>query len=235
MLKLNDVVAGYDRVPALHGVSMEVREGEVVSVVGANGAGKSTLLRAISGLVRLMSGTIEFLGERIDRLPEHVIVQRAGIAHVPEGRRLFQRMTVGQNLIMGAYTQKSKEKRQEILEHIYDLFPRLRERHTQRAGTLSGGEQQMLAIARGLMLRPRLLMLDEPSMGVMPTLVERIFETVKQISQEGTTILLVEQNVTESLELADRGYVLQTGEIVATGTGRELLANPMVRRAYLGL
>ncbi|HDN79004.1 MAG TPA: ABC transporter ATP-binding protein [Chloroflexi bacterium] len=234
MLEVKNIKVCYDDVPALHDVSFEVREGEIVSIVGSNGAGKSTILKTISGLLHPVSGEIRFEGERIDRDPPYAIVAK-GIAHVPEGRRIFSRMTVLENLLLGAYTRKSQEERAETLERIFELFPILKERRNQRAGTLSGGEQQMLAIARGLMSRPKLLMLDEPSLGLMPILVTKLFDTIRRINEEGITILLVEQNVREALELADRAYVLVTGNIVLEGTGRELLEAEMVKKAYLGM
>ena len=234
MLEVSHIRVCYDQVPAIHEVSFRIEEGEIVSIIGANGAGKSTLLKTISGLLHPDPGQIEFLGQRIDQSPAHRIVE-LGISHVPEGRRIFQYMTVQQNLRLGAYTQKSEERREEILKQVFEIFPVLRERLDQKAGTLSGGEQQMLAIARGLMSRPRLLMLDEPSLGLMPTLVTQVFDTIKRINAEGTTILLVEQNVREALELAHRAYVLQTGNIVLEGTGEELLESDLVRRAYLGI
>jgi len=211
-----------------------VEEGQIVAIIGSNGAGKTTILKTISGLLHPVSGSIEFEGVRIDRYPTH-IVTGMGIAHVPEGRHIFSRMNVLENLYLGAYTRKSEEERKKALKHVFELFPILEERQTQRAGTLSGGEQQMLAIARGLMSRPKLLMLDEPSLGLMPMLVTKLFETIKRINEEGTTILLVEQNVREALELADRAYVLMTGNIVLEGTGKELLETDLVKKAYLGM
>ncbi len=234
MLEVSHIRVCYDQMPAIHDVSFRIKEGEIVSIVGANGAGKSTLLKTISGLLHPDPGQIEFLGQRIDRWPAHRIVG-LGISHVPEGRRIFQYMTVQRNLRVGAYTQKSEEVREETLQQIFEIFPVLKERLNQKAGTLSGGEQQMLAIARGLMSRPKLLMLDEPSLGLMPTLVTQVFDTIKRINAEGTTILLVEQNVREALELAHRAYVLQTGTIVLEGTGEELLESDLVRKAYLGI
>lgn len=234
MLEVSRIRVCYDQVPAIHDVSFRIGEGEIVSIVGANGAGKSTLLRTISGLLHPDPGQVEFLGERIDQSPAHRIVE-LGISHVPEGRRIFRYMTVQRNLRLGAYTQKAEEIREETLGQVFEIFPILRERLDQKAGTLSGGEQQMLAIARGLMSRPKLLMLDEPSLGLMPTLVTQVFDTIKRINAEGTTILLVEQNVREALELAHRAYVLQTGNIVLEGTGEELLESDLVRKAYLGI
>ena len=234
MLEVSHIRVCYDQVPAIHDVSFRIEEGKIVSIIGANGAGKSTLLRTVSGLLHPTQGTIEFQDQKIDHLPPHNIVG-LGISHVPEGRRLFQYLTVQSNLRLGAYTQKSEEVREETLRQISEIFPILRERLDQKAGTLSGGEQQMLAIARGLMSRPKLLMLDEPSLGLMPTLVTQVFDTIKRINAEGTTILLVEQNVREALELAHRAYVLQTGNIVLKGTGEELLESDLVRKAYLGI
>jgi branched-chain amino acid transport system ATP-binding protein len=234
MLTVDGVEVGYDGVPALHGVSFEVRRGEIVTIVGSNGAGKTTILKTISGLLRPTAGTVTFQHRRIDPLESHRVVG-LGIAHVPEGRRLFARLTVMQNLVLGAYTRKSTAERAATLERIFGLFPTLRERRTQVAGTLSGGEQQMLAIGRGLMARPTLLMLDEPSLGIAPRLVDEIFASLARIKAEGATILLVEQNVVEALQLADRGYVLQTGRVVLSGTGQELLRSDLVRRAYLGM
>jgi len=234
MLNVHDIQVCYDEVPAIHHVSFHINQGEIVSIIGANGAGKSTLLKAISGLLSPSRGTIEFLGRRIDHLPPHQIAS-LGLAHVPEGRRLFQHLTVLANLRLGAYTNKSQEMRDKTLEQVFELFPVLKARLNQRAGTLSGGEQQMLAIARGLMSRPSLLMLDEPSLGLMPKLVSLVFDTIKRINAEGTTILLVEQNVREALELANRAYILQTGNITLEGTGKELLETDLVRKAYLGI
>jgi len=234
MLEISNIRVCYDQMPAIHDVSFRIEEGEIVSIVGANGAGKSTLLKTISGLLHPEPGKIEFLGQMIDQLPPHRIVE-LGISHVPEGRRIFRYMTVQRNLRIGAYTQKSEEIREQTLKQLFEIFPVLKERINQKAGTLSGGEQQMLAIARGLMSKPRLLMLDEPSLGLMPTLVTKVFETIRRINEEGITILLVEQNVREALELADRAYVLMTGNIVLEGTGEELLETDMVRKAYLGM
>ena len=234
MLRVDSIQVSYDEVPALHGISFSVERASIVSIVGANGAGKSTILRAISGILHPRSGTIEFEGARIDRVQPHRVVE-LGIAHVPEGRRLFARLSVLKNLLLGAYTKKSQELREKTMEQIFALFPILKERRNQLAGTLSGGEQQMLAIARGLMSRPKLLMLDEPSLGIMPKLVDRIFETIAEIRDAGMTILLVEQNVREALELASRCYVLQTGRVVLQGASSEVLASDMVRKAYLGL
>ena len=232
MLKVNDINVYYGAIHAIKGVSFQVIEGEVVTLIGANGAGKSTILNTVCGLLRSRTGSVEFLGKNLASLPVHKIVE-LGMAHVPEGRRIFQQMTVEENLEMGAYTQ-ARSTIAPNLERVYEQFPRLKERRKQVAGTLSGGEQQMLAMGRGLMSNPKLLMLDEPSMGLAPILVEQIFEIIKQLHKAGTTILLVEQNARMALSVADRGYVLETGKIVATGTGGELLRDEAVKKAYLG-
>jgi branched-chain amino acid transport system ATP-binding protein len=234
LLEVDHLGAAYDGVPALHDVSFAVEEGQIVVLIGSNGAGKSTTLRTISGLIRPTHGTVTYQGQRLDGQPAHRIAE-LGIAHVPEARKLFGRLTVRQNLLVGSYAKRGREHERETMAQIFTMFPRLEERADQRAATLSGGEQQMLAIGRGLMLRPTLLMLDEPSLGIAPKLVEEIFATIRRIADEGLTILLVEQNVRESLELADHAYVLQTGTTVTSGTGPELLDSDMVRRAYLGL
>ena len=236
MLEVNSISAGYDGVLALHDVSFRVDKGEIVSIVGSNGAGKSTILKTVSSLLSLTSGTITFEGQRIDHQAPHQVVLN-GIAHVPEGRRLFARQSVHDNLVLGAYTRKKVSgEREQDLEKVYAMFPILKERRTQKAGTLSGGEQQMLAIGRGLMLRPKLLMLDEPSLGIAPRLVDKIFETIHDLNRvEGLTILLVEQNVREALELASRAYVLQTGSVVMAGTGEQLMTSDTVQKAYLGM
>jgi len=235
MLRVERIKVSYDEVPALHEVTFKVEPGQIVSIVGANGAGKSTILKAISSVLRLDEGSISFENQRIDQVPAHRLVDM-GIAHVPEGRRLFARLTVQQNLTLGAYTKKSPEHREGTLKNIFQLFPILENRKSQRAGTLSGGEQQMLAIARGLMSKPKLLMLDEPSMGIMPKLITEIFEMIQRVNKdEGITILLVEQNVQEALELADYAYVLQTGRIVMEGKPTDLLQTDMIKKAYLGL
>ena len=234
LLAVAHIRAAYDGVVALHDVSFAIGEGEVVSIIGSNGAGKSTTLRTVSGQIRPEAGTITFSGQRIDNQPAHRIAG-LGIAHVPEGRRLFSRLSVLENLLIGSYTQRARATQQETLARIFRLFPRLEERSRQRAGTLSGGEQQMLAIGRGLMLRPVLLMLDEPSLALAPKLVDEIFETIRTIARGVKTILLVEQNVRESLELADRASVLQTGTTVLEGTGKELRGSDLVARAYLGM
>ena len=232
MLKVNDINVYYGAIHAIKGVSFEVNDGEVVTLIGANGAGKSTILNTVCGLLHSRTGSIEFLGQNLGSIPAHKIVEK-GLAHVPEGRRVFLHMTVEENLEMGAYTQ-ARSTIAPNLERVYEQFPRLKERRRQVSGTLSGGEQQMLAMGRGLMSNPKLLMLDEPSMGLAPILVEQIFDIIKRLHQAGTTILLVEQNAQMALSVADRGYVLETGKIVATGTGGELLRDEAVKRAYLG-
>ena len=232
MLKVNDINVYYGAIHAIKGVSFQVSEGEVVTLIGANGAGKSTILNTVCGLLRSRTGSVEFLGKNLASLPAHKIVE-LGMAHVPEGRRIFQQMTVEENLEMGAYTQ-ARSAIEPGLERVYGQFPRLKERRRQVAGTLSGGEQQMLAMGRGLMSGPRLLMLDEPSMGLAPILVEQIFEIIRQLHKAGVTILLVEQNAQMALSVADRGYVLETGKIVATGAGADLLRDETVKKAYLG-
>ena len=233
ILELKDVHVSYGSIEALHGISMRVDEGEIVTLIGANGAGKSTTMMAVSGLVHVTSGEIHFRGERIDRLPPHRIVER-GICQVPEGRHIFPRLTVDENLQMGSFTRRDREQIASDRRLVEEMFPVLAERRTQPGGTLSGGEQQMLAIARALMARPRLLVLDEPSLGLAPLLVKRIFETVKEINRRGTTILLVEQNAHLALETARRGYCMETGAIVLEDTCAALLANDMVKKSYLG-
>ena len=232
MLNVNDINVYYGAIHAIKGVSFQVNDGEVVTLIGANGAGKSTTLNTVCGLLHSRTGSVEFLGQDLAGIPAHKLVER-GLAHVPEGRRIFQHMTVEENLEMGAYTQP-RSSVDPNLERVFEQFPRLKERRRQVAGTLSGGEQQMLAMGRGLMSSPKLLMLDEPSMGLAPILVEQIFDIIKRLHQAGTTILLVEQNARMALSVADRGYVLETGKIVATGTGDELLHDEAVKRAYLG-
>ncbi len=234
MLKVSGLQAFYGDMQALHGVTLEVREGEIVSVIGSNGAGKTTTLMTISGILRPRRGAIEFDGRRIDGLKPAEIVE-AGLVHVPEGRQLFPSMTVEENLTMGACTRRAKAARPETLDRVYRQFPRLRERRHQVAGTLSGGEQQMVAIGRGLMACPRLLMLDEPSLGLSPMLVTAIFDIIQEINRGGATILLVEQNVFRALKLSHRGYVLENGQVVAEGPSQQLLRDPQVRTAYLGL
>jgi len=234
LLELSGVDAFYGRVQALHGVSITVGSSEIVALIGSNGAGKTTTLRTISGLMHPANGTISFAGADITRTRAHKIVT-LGICQSPEGRRLFPRMQVIDNLRMGAFSRSDGAGIAADMERVFTLFPRLRERMTQLAGTLSGGEQQMLAIGRALMSRPKLLMLDEPSLGLAPILVDTIFKTIQEINAAGTPILLVEQNAVRALEVAHRGYVLETGNIVQTGTGRELLNSPDVQRAYLGM
>ena len=232
MLKVNDINVYYGAIHAIKGVSFEVNGGEVVTLIGANGAGKSTILNTVCGLLRSRTGSIEFLDKNLAAVPAHKIVE-LGMAHVPEGRRVFQQMTVEENLEMGAYTQ-ARSTIAPNLERVYQQFPRLKERRKQVAGTLSGGEQQMLAMGRALMSDPKLMMLDEPSMGLAPILVEQIFDIIKTLHKNGTTILLVEQNAQMALSVADRGYVLETGKIVSSGTGAELLNDESVKKAYLG-
>jgi branched-chain amino acid transport system ATP-binding protein len=231
LLEIDGIEVRYGNIRALKGVTFEVAEGEIVALLGANGAGKTTTQKTVSGMLRPSLGTITYDGQRIDGIPAHELI-RLGICHVPEGRHVFPRMTISENLEMGAYRFKSVD--QKDLEHVLELFPLLRERFKQQAGTLSGGEQQMLAIGRALMGKPRLLLLDEPSMGLAPLIVAQIFDIVRQVNADGVTVLLVEQNAAQALALASRGYVLETGEIVLTGTGSELLADERVRAAYLG-
>ena len=231
ILKVDDINVYYGSIHAIKGVSFEVQEGEIVTLIGANGAGKSTTLNTISGLLRSRTGSIQFMGEDLGKLPPHKTLSK-GLALVPEGRRIFLQMTVQENLDMGAYIRKNNIKPE--LDMVYDYFPRLKERSKQVAGTLSGGEQQMLAMGRALMSKPKVIMLDEPSMGLAPILVEEIFEIIKHLHEAGTTILLVEQNAQAALSVADRGYVMETGKIVASGTGAELLDSPAIKKAYLG-
>jgi branched-chain amino acid transport system ATP-binding protein len=233
LLEVGELHFAYGDVHVLHGVSLEVRTGEIVTLVGSNGAGKSTSLRNISRLLRPLSGRLLFDGRDLTKLAPHEVVE-AGVIHVPEGRRVFPEMTVLENLRMGGYTRGARADREKNLERGLTLFPRLRERIRQLAGTLSGGEQQMLAIARGLMAKPRLLLLDEPSLGLSPLLVKTIFDTIQQINAQGVSVLLVEQNVYQSLRIANRGYVLETGKIALQGSGQELLANDKVKAAFLG-
>lgn len=232
MLKVNDINVFYGSIHAIKGVSFEVNKGEIVTLIGANGAGKSTILNTVSGLLRSKTGSITFLDEPIGAVAPHKIVTR-GLAQVPEGRRIFLNMTVEENLEMGAFTRKSEELKASI-EDVYTRFPRLLERRRQIAGTLSGGEQQMLAMGRALMSKPELLMLDEPSMGLAPLLVEQIFDIIKELNAAGTTILLVEQNAQMALSIADRGYVLETGKIVTSAKASDLLNDDAVQKAYLG-
>ena len=232
LLKVDDLNVYYGNIHAIKGVSFEVKEGEIVTLIGANGAGKSTTLNTVSGLLKPRTGTIEFCGKSIAGMPAHRIV-RDGLALCPEGRRVFLQLSVKENLEMGAYTRSMSEVGESI-EKVYELFPRLKERYKQVAGTLSGGEQQMLAMGRALMSKPRLMMLDEPSMGLAPILVDQIFDIIGDLHKAGTTILLVEQNARKALAIADRAYVLETGRIVNTGTGKELLNDDSVKKAYLG-
>jgi branched-chain amino acid transport system ATP-binding protein len=234
MLKLDNVHSGYGGTEILRGVSFEVNAGEVVTIVGANGAGKTTTLRSLCGIVTPSQGTIEFEGQRIDgNRPDQIV--DAGLTLIPEGRQLFPFISVRDNLLMGAYKRSARAGYRQRLDNILDLCPRVRERLDQNAGTLSGGEQQMVAIARGLMAEPKLLMFDEPSLGLSPLLVSQVFEIINRILQLGTTVLIVEQNIVHTLRIAHRGYVLENGEVVLSGTGQELLENPHVKRAYLGL
>ena len=233
MLSVKDVHVYYGGIHALKGVSLEVPEGKIVTLIGANGAGKSTLLRTICNLVSARSGEILFKQENIVRVPTHEIVKR-GIAMIPEGRRIFPNLSVYENLRLGAYGRLNEEEIQKDLQWVYELFPRMLERKDQRAGTLSGGEQQMLAVGRGLMTRPTLLMLDEPSLGLAPILVEEIFDIIREIHKQGITILLIEQNALAALKVADYGYVVETGNVVLSGQGDELLHSDEVRKAYLG-
>ena len=234
MLNLTDVASYYGNIQALKGVSLRIGQGEIVTLIGANGAGKTTTLMSISGVVQPKQGKIVFLGEDITRLSTERIVS-LGITQVPEGRMIFPRLTVRENLLMGAYLRKDKAGIREDEEHAYTLFPVLRERRTQMGGTLSGGEQQMLAIGRALLARPKLLLLDEPSLGLAPLVVENIFEIIKQINKDGVTVLLVEQNAQMALQIAHRGYVLETGRVTLEGPASDLLNDPKVRSAYLGL
>ncbi|MDQ3921580.1 MAG: ABC transporter ATP-binding protein [Actinomycetota bacterium] len=233
LLEVENIHSYYGHIHALRGVSLRVDEGEVVTLIGSNGAGKTTTLRSIHGILAPREGRIVFRGEEIQGKPAHGMIKK-GIAQSPEGRRIFSRMSVHENLEMGAYHRSDRDGIQEDMERVYDLFPRLKERVKQEAGTMSGGEQQMLAIGRALMSRPRLLLLDEPSMGLAPVLVERIFEIIREINNQGTTILLVEQNANVALEIATRGYVLETGKIVNAAPAERLREDPKVREAYLG-
>lgn len=233
LLRLNDVHTFYVHVHALQGITLEVFPGEIVTLLGGNGAGKTTTLRTISGMIHPRSGTVHFGGDDITNVPAHKLVRR-GVGHAPEGRRIFGRMTVLENLQMGAYTRSNKDELEADFERVFALFPRLRERTSQAGGTLSGGEQQMLAIGRALMTHPKLLLLDEPSMGLAPILVEQIFQVIRDIHAQGTTVLVVEQNALMALGVAHRGYILQTGRIVLQDTAANLRQNPEVQKAYLG-
>jgi len=232
VLRLTDVHTYYGAIHALRGIDLEVRRGEIVTLIGANGAGKTTTLKTISGLLHPRVGSVEFEGRDISHVAAHELV-RLGIGQAPEGRRIFSRLTIFENLLMGGFT-RNKVENQEQVEHVYQLFPHLRERAGQKGGTLSGGEQQMLAIGRALMTRPSVLLLDEPSLGLSPILVQQIFQIIKEINARGMTILLVEQNALQALSVAHRGYVLQTGQVVLSGSSQELRENEMVRQAYLG-
>ena len=234
MLRVEALEVAYGKIQALWGISVEIPEGEIVAVVGANGAGKTTMLKTLSGLLRPMAGRIALDDRRIDLLSPAEIV-RLGVVHVPEGRKLFPEMTVLDNLLVGGYPAGARSRRPQRLEHVFTVFPRLAERRRQLAGTLSGGEQQMVAIGRGLMAGPRILMLDEPSLGLAPIMVQEMFGVIAEINRTGVTVLLVEQNTEHALALAHRGFVLESGRVALSGTGRELLASPQVREAYLGL
>ena len=233
MLEIKDIEVYYGVIQALKGISFEVNQGEVIALIGANGAGKTTTLQTITGLLQDKKGSISFEGKDITRTPAHNIV-KLGIAHVPEGRRVFSNLTVYQNLRMGAYTRADKNEIEESLNLVYERFPRLQERKNQMAGTLSGGEQQMLAMGRALMSKPKLIVMDEPSMGLSPIFVNEIFDIIRKVSAEGTTVLLVEQNAKKALSIADRAYVLETGQIVLSGKAEDLLKDDSVKKAYLG-
>jgi branched-chain amino acid transport system ATP-binding protein len=236
LLEIRDMTVGYGRIEALHGISLSVESGELVTLIGANGAGKTTTMRAISGVRPLTGGSIMFDGQDITRMKAHLRVV-AGIVQAPEGRGVFPGMTVQENLDMGHYARKfaNRAEYQETLDHVFELFPRLKERRTQVGGTMSGGEQQMVAIGRALMARPRLLLLDEPSMGLAPMIIQQIFRIISEINASGTTILLVEQNAQQALSRSDRAYILETGEVVKSGPGPQLLADPAIKEAYLGV
>lgn len=234
MLEVLDLSVKYGDLQVLFDIGLSVRDGEIVSIIGANGAGKTTIIKAISGLVKSVSGEIRFLGRRIDRLPPHLIAEM-GIMQVPEGRGVFPLLTVLENLEMGAYVPSARKEMRETLKTVFEMFPRLEERKGQLARTLSGGEQQMLAIGRALMGKPKLLLIDEPSLGLAPILAKEVFQTIKALNSQGTTVLLVEQDVRQSLGLCHRGYVLENGRIVLEGTGRGLLGDDRVKKAYLGL
>lgn len=233
MLEVKNLEVFYGVIQALKGISFEVNEGEIVTLIGANGAGKTTTMHSVMGLIPAKSGSVTYCGKSINKMPAHKIV-KLGMTQVPEGRHVFQELTVYENLLLGAYTRDNKKEIKHDLENIYDKFPRLKERKGQVAGTLSGGEQQMLAMGRALMSRPKLLMLDEPSMGLSPLLVDQVFDIIKEIHKDGTTILLVEQNAGKSLAISDRAYVLENGVIAHQGTGKELLESDKIKKAYLG-
>jgi branched-chain amino acid transport system ATP-binding protein len=233
MLKVNGIDVFYGNIHALKGVSLEINEGEIVTLIGANGAGKSTLLKTLSGLLKPKSGSIEYLGNSISgKAPQSIV--KVGISHVPEGRRVFANMSVEENLELGAYLRKDSKEIRNDIQSVYDLFPRLQERRKQLSGTLSGGEQQMLAMGRAIMAKPKLLLLDEPSMGLAPLMVKTIFQIIEKINQDGTTILLVEQNANMALSVADRAYVIETGRVDISGTAAELQASEEIKKAYLG-
>ena len=234
LLAMDDVRASYGDLQALFNITLEVKAGEVVTLIGANGAGKTTTLRVISGLLRSKHGKVQFEGQDISNLPAHEVVMR-GVSHVPEGRQLFPYMSVEENLALGAYTPRLRPKLKQKIEEQFEFFPRLKERRKQLAGTLSGGEQQMVAIARGLMPEPKLLLLDEPSLGLAPKIVEEVFTKIQQIGKSGVTVLIVEQNVVDGLSISDRAYVVENGEITMQGIPKDLLANAQIRAAYLGL
>jgi|LDZS01.1.fsa_nt_gi branched-chain amino acid transport system ATP-binding protein len=233
-LEVRDLHAGYEGVPVLHGISFEVKEGEIVAIVGANGAGKTTTLRTVSGLLRPKSGFVKFYGEDVTGFPAHVMV-RKGLTYVPEGRRIFGKLSVKENLELGAFKEEDREVVEQRLEWVYSLFPILKERLNQKAETMSGGEQQMLAIARGLMSAPKVILLDELSLGLQPSLVEKVLQIVTEIRRYGVTVLLVEQRVLEALEIADKGYVIQSGRVVMSGSSKDLLESEEIKRAYLGM
>ena len=233
LLEINDLEVYYGIIQAIKGVSFHVDKGEIIALIGANGAGKTTILHTITGLINAESGTVMFDGINISKIPAHKIVSM-GMAHVPEGRRVFANLTVLQNLKMGAYTRKDKSEIEKSLENVYSRFPRLKERQNQMAGTLSGGEQQMLAMGRALMSNPSIILMDEPSMGLSPIYVNEIFDIIQEVSKSGTTVLLVEQNAKKALSIADRAYVLETGKIVLEGNAKDLLQNDQIKKAYLG-
>ena len=234
MLTINNIDVFYGDLQVIWDVSFEIKEKEILVLIGSNGAGKSTIIKTLSSLLTPEKGSIEYDGQRLDHHPPYEIIQK-GIVHVPEGRRLFAEMNVEENLIMGSLYGEAKKKRYETLEHVYDLFPRLKERRKQMAGTLSGGEQQMAAIGRGLMALPKILMFDEPSLGLAPILVDNIFKMIKKINEEGVTVLLVEQNVIQTLSMCDRAYVLENGRITMEGSGKELMENKKIKEAFLGI
>ncbi|HNV35038.1 MAG TPA: ABC transporter ATP-binding protein [Bacillota bacterium] len=234
MLNVVKCSAAYDGVPALVDVSFNIKEGEIVTLIGSNGTGKSTIARLVSGLIRATSGTMEFCGRRIEKLPAHEIV-KLGLVHVPEGRHVFGKLNVKENLLLGAYTENDEAEIRRRLDLVYRLFPILKERMYQKSWSMSGGQQQMLALGRGLMSNPKLLVLDEPSLGLMPVLCDELFAAIKKINEEGITVMLIEQRVLEALELCDRGYVIQNGRIVMEGTGSELIESDTVKKAYLGM